>query len=33
MVNLKKIFDGHESVNIEVKAADKGVPSSVWDTY
>ena len=33
MVDLKKIFEGHESVNIEVKAADKGVPSSVWDTY
>ena len=33
MVDLKKILEGHENVNIEVKSADKGVPSSVWDTY
>ncbi len=33
MVDLKKIFEEHENVNIEVKSAEKGVPSSVWDTY
>lgn len=33
MIDLKQVFRGHENVSIEVKAADKGVPSSVWDTY
>lgn len=33
MIDLEQVFRGHENVNIEVKAADKGVPSSVWDTY
>ena len=33
MVDLKKIFDGSEKVNVEVKAAQGGLPSSIWETY
>ncbi len=33
MIDIAKIITGKESVNVEVKSADSGVPSSVWETY
>lgn len=33
MIDLKKIFDGLEKVSVEVKAAQGGLPSSIWETY
>ena len=33
MIDFKKIFAEAEKVNVEVKAAQGGIPTSVWDTY
>ncbi len=33
MIDLKKILSGFENVNVEVKAAQGGIPSSVFETY
>ena len=33
MLDLKRIFEGHEDVNLEVKAAQGGIPNSIWETY
>lgn len=33
MIDFKKIFAEAEKVNFEVKAAQGGIPTSVWDTY
>ncbi len=33
MVNLKEIFRSAEKVNVEVKAAQGGLPTSIWETY
>ncbi len=33
MIDLKAIFQSSEKVNIEVKAAQDGVPNSIWETY
>ena len=33
MINIASILKSKEHVNIEVKAAGKGIPNSIWDTY
>lgn len=33
MIDLKEIFQSSEKVNIEVKSAQRGIPSSIWETY
>lgn len=33
MIDLKEIFKSSEKVNVEVKAAQGGIPNSVWETY
>ena len=33
MVDLDKVFSGFENVNLEVKAAQGGIPSSIFETY
>ena len=33
MIDLKEIFKSSEKVNIEVKAAQGGIPNSSWETY
>lgn len=33
MINIASILKSKEHVNIEVKAASKGIPNSIWDTY
>ncbi len=33
MIDIKQLLQGKESVNVEVKAALGGIPSSVWETY
>jgi len=33
VIDFKKIFAEAEKVNVEVKAAQGGIPTSVWDTY
>lgn len=33
MIDLKEIFKSSEKVNVEVKAAQGGIPNSIWETY
>ena len=33
MIDLKEIIKSSEKVNVEVKAAQGGIPNSVWETY
>ena len=33
MIDLKEIFKSSEKVNVEVKAAQGGIPNSDWETY
>ncbi len=33
MVDLKTILENYEGINLEAKSAQKGIPSSVWETY
>ncbi len=33
MIDLNEIFKSSEKVNVEVKAAQGGIPNSVWETY
>lgn len=33
MIDMVSILNTKEHVNIEVKAAGKGVPNSIWETY
>ncbi len=33
MINLSEVFKSSEKVNLEVKAAQGGVPNSIWETY
>ena len=33
MIDIASILQSNEHVNIEVKAAGKGIPNSIWETY
>lgn len=33
MIDLEEIFKSSEKVNIEVKAAQGGIPANIWETY
>ena len=33
MIDLNEIFKSSEKVNVEVKAAQGGIPNSIWETY
>lgn len=33
MIDIASILQSNERVNIEVKAAGKGIPNSIWETY
>ena len=33
MINIASILDAKEHINMEVKAAGKGIPNSIWETY
>ncbi len=33
MINLNEIFKSSERVNVEVNAAQGGIPNSIWETY
>lgn len=33
MIDIVSILDSQEHVNIEVKAAERGIPNSIWETY
>lgn len=33
MIDLEKLFDSKETVDIEAKVARNGVPESIWETY
>ena len=33
MIDIVSILDSQERVNIEVKAAERGIPNSIWETY
>lgn len=33
MIDLNEIFKSSERVNVEVKAAQGGIPNSIWETY
>ena len=33
MIDLNEIFKFSEKANVEVNAAQGGIPNSIWDTY
>ncbi len=33
MIDLNEIFEFSEKVNVEVNAAQGGIPNSIWETY
>mgnify|MGYP000154809980 FL=1 len=33
MIDLNEIFKSSEKVNVEVNAAQGGIPNSIWETY
>ena len=33
MIDLNEIFKFSEKVNVEVNAAQGGIPNSIWETY
>lgn len=33
MIDLNEIFKSSEKVNVEVNAAQGGIPNSIWKTY
>ena len=33
MIDMASILNSKEHVNMEVKAAGKGIPNSIWETY
>ena len=33
MIDIASILDAKEHINMEVKAAGRGIPNSIWETY